>query len=406
MFHYVSGFGVANATERLQSAFQDNSLSCLELEGFVFDDNSNAYLNQQLANKLLDAIVFRNCQNARIDYWAQVQALTLQGSQPFIDRIGIGGQLVELNLASISVSEDLAASLGRQMGTHNSLKRLDCSESRFLDDGPRFFAQGLAVNRTLESVNFADCNLMDESVAQLVDALRHNQPLVNLDISFNKCRSMGVAALANLVTHKQSLKELSMGFQAFGEGKRIGLQPLYFAISNSSSKLMRLEICGNSICDDDVPYLVHMLCNNSSVSSLDLSANRLSDAGIQVLSARLNDVKGLRHLALEENNLHSSSLEALARALKSNLSLADMELCEDLISSDNVNQDTWRKLAYYLDLNWGGRRLLKEHKSLPGSLWPVLLARASRPQEFNFAREVKQHDVSYFILQEIAHLLV
>ncbi|KAL3945472.1 MAG: hypothetical protein SGBAC_000443 [Bacillariaceae sp.] len=405
MFHCISGFDVVNLRERLQSVFLDECLSRMELEGVVFDDHSNAYLNQQLANKRLDAIVFRSCQHARIGYWAQVEALTLHVSQPFIDRISIGNQLVELNLTSISVSEELAASLGRQLGANPSLKRLDFSESRFLNDGPRFFAQGLAVNQTLEIVNFADCNLMDESVSHLVDALRHNQPLVNLDISFNKCRSMGVAALASLVTQKPSLKELSMGFQAFGESKQIELQPLILALGNYTSKLTRFEIGGNSICDGDIPYLVDMLCSNTSISSLDLSGNRITIAGIQVLSSRLKDVKGLRHLALEENNLRSSSLQPLANALKSNLSLVDMEV-DDLIASGNVNEDTWRILAYYLDLNWGGRRLLKEHSSLPASIWPALLARASRPQEFKFGRDVKQHDVSFFLLQEIAHLLV
>lgn len=123
----------------------------------------------------------------------------------------------------------------------------------------------------------------------------------------------------------------------------------------------------------------------------------LTDAGIQVLSTRLNDVKGLRHLALEENDLQSPSLKALALALKSNLSLEDIELDECLISSDNIIKDTWRKLAHYLDLNWGGGRLLKEYSCLPGPLWPALLARASRPQKFNFAREVEQHYVSHFM---------
>lgn len=216
---------------------------------------------------------------------------------------------------------------------------------------------------------------------------------------------MGVAALASLVTQNSSLKELSMGFQAFGESKRIELQPLIIALCNSTPKLSRLEIGGNSICDGDVPYLVDMLCNNTSISSLDLSGNRITNAGIQVLSSRLKDVKGLRNLALEENNLRSSSLQPLAKALQFNLSLVDMEV-DDLIASSNVNKDTWRRLAYYLDLNWGGRRLLKEHNSPPTSIWPALLARASRPQEFKFARDVKQYDVSYFILQEIAHLLV
>ncbi|CAJ1946258.1 unnamed protein product [Cylindrotheca closterium] len=308
-----------------------------------------------------------------------------------MDHIVIGDQLVELNLMFISFSEGLAALLGRQIGNRRKLKCLDFSESRFLQDGPWLFAQGLALNCTLETVNFADCNLMDESLAHLVNALHHKQPLANLDISFNKCRSRGVAALANMITHKESLRELSMGFQAFGESKQIELQPLFIALSNSNSKLVRLEIGGNSICDDDVPYLMDMLCINSSVSSLDLSGNRISDAGIQVLSARLNDVKGLRHLALEENNIQSPSLEAMARALKSNLSLSDVELDESLGSSDGVNQESWRKLAYFLDLNWGGRRLINEERdALPGSLWPLILARASRPQDFNFARDVKQ----------------
>jgi len=405
MFHYVTGFDVVNpgTTQRLQSAFQDHSLSRLEVEGVIFDEESNVYLNQQLANKRLEAIVFRNCQYPRIDYWAEVQALTLQGSQPN-GQIAIGDQLVELNLTSISLSEDLAASLGRQIGTHVTLQRLDCSESRFLEDGPRFLAHGLARNQTLEVVNFSECNFMDESLAQLVHALRQNPSLTTLDISFNKCRSMGVEALAHLVAHNESLRELSMGFQAFGESKRMELQPLFLGLTNS--KLQRLEIGGNSICDDDMPQLVDMLGQNKSLTSLDLSGNRISDNGIQVLASRLKEI-GLRHLALEENGLGSSSLGHLARSLKSNLSLQDLELDQELISLDHAGiQHAWKQITYHLDLNWGGRRIVQQQSTVSASIWPVLLARSNRAQEWNLARDVKQQDIAYFILQEIANLLV
>src|SRR6056300_145497 len=118
MSHYVAGFGAVNISERLQSAFQDHSLSHLELEGVIFDDESNDYLHEQLANKRLDSIVFRNCKHPRIDYWGEIQILTLQASQPYIGRISIRDKVVELNLTSISFSEDMAASLGRQIGTH------------------------------------------------------------------------------------------------------------------------------------------------------------------------------------------------------------------------------------------------------------------------------------------------
>jgi len=403
--HHVSGFGVANACELLQSTFEDHAFLRLEFEGMVFDQDANEYLNQQLqAGRRLESIVFRNCLQPRIEYWAKVEALTLQGSQPFIGRISLGDQLLELSLTSISFSEDLAASLGRQIGTHGSLQRLDCSESKFLYDGLRLFVEGLSMNRTLARVIFVDCNLMDEPLAQLLNSLSHNQPLVEVDISFNKCRSLGVAALANLATHCETLQELSMGFQAFGKSKRIGLAPLFRALSESSSKLMRLEIGGNNLCDGDIVDLLDMLCMKSSVTAVELSGNRLSDHGTEMIAERLKDIQGLRYLALEENKLTHLSLTILAKSLESNLSLEDLDL-DDIIYQNDMTRETWTRLAYYLDLNWGGRRLVRGHDSIPLSLWPTLLARASRSRGLNFTRTVHEHDITYFIIQEIANRL-
>lgn len=188
------------------------------------------------------------------------------------------------------------------------------------------------------------------------------------------------------------LEKLKMGFQAFGEAKKIHIPPLLDALSNNVF-LKELELGGNSLRDDDVPNIVDMLCANSTLEALDMAENRVSDHGISLLADRLDDFAALLRLGLESNRFGEAGIGFLAQALKLNLVVQDIEVDDELKKGGN-----WKKVAYYLDLNWGGRNLLQAN-NVPPSLWPLVLARASNSKDSWTTRTVEAADIVNCILR-------
>lgn len=286
--------------------------------------------------------------------------------------------------------------LGEQLGYHKSMKTLDLTESRFLDDGAVVLAQGLGTNQSLKSIYFSDCNLMDESLSQLVRCLHHHPFLEELDISFNKCRSSGMNSLTELLLNSSTLKKLAMGFQAFGEAKRIELSSFAGTLGSNNTTLKYLELGGNSLRDDDMMIIVNALCQNQTLETLDLSENRFSNRGIFLMAERMGEIQGLRRITLESNRFDGRAVAELADALTDNMTLEDIEI-EKVLTT--INYIAWRKLAYHLDLNWGGRRLLHELHEVPLSLWPTILERANHSEKYGLTREVMAPDIVYNFLR-------
>lgn len=296
------------------------------------------------------------------------------------------------------ISEPVSLSRGKILGFHESIENLDKTESRFLDDGASLLAQGLGRNQSLKAVCFSDCNLMDESLSELVKCLHHHPSLEELDISFNKCRSSGMGRLSGLLQHSRSLQRLSMGFQAFGEAKRIDLSSFAGVLESNTTTLKYLDLGGNSLRDDAMIPIANALCQNVTLETLDLSENRLSNRGVSTMVASMGGMHGLRRRVLENNRFDEVAIAELANALTVNMVLEDIEVEGVLKTSSGI---AWRKLAYYLDLNWGGRRILFEARDVPLSLWSIILERSNNAVNYDLTREVMSADIVYIIARPI-----
>jgi Ran GTPase-activating protein (RanGAP) involved in mRNA processing and transport len=298
----------------LEQAREDVLVTSVELKHFVWNDAKaravDGFFQCNNIRSSLDELMVQSCTGLGPPFWT---------SMPFLKRLTLSmvnislpllfpPSLQELSLFEVSLSEDVAAALGKSLAQPASccLKKLDLTDSRFLANGVNLLAQGLAHNKSLSSLSVSECNLMDEQVSVLVRALEYHTSIQELDISFNKCRHFGVNALTSLLlSNVCRLSKLSMDFQAFGECKSINLDPILAAISSSpwpspssisrhGSFLVDLGLGGNSLRDLQMPSLVDALCSNHALEKLDLSENRFTDVGIELLAKRLHEMKGLK----------------------------------------------------------------------------------------------------------------
>ena len=401
----------------LRHAHHDTSIQFLELNFLIWDDSVRTAVMELLrARRSMERVTVQGGSGRIGPIWTNVNHLILEQvilQEPLV----VSDDLLQsLSLLSMSLSIPVATAVGTSLRHGPHLLRLDLTDSRFVDpeQGIQTIARGLQNNTSLQQLILADCNFVDEQIATIVRSLQGHASIQELDISFNKCRSLGVAALVDMIETTPSLKKLAMGFQAFGEAKRIELEPLLTTLAStalSSSEtanlegrgregggLLELELGGNSLRDGDVSFLVMMLCHHPSLQVLDLSQNRITDVGMQLLAQSMEQYKSLRRLGLDENRFTNRGIELFIQALQGGKRRSKNTTVEAIDVGEGFS--TIEKLNYYLDLNWGGRRLLSATEHVPSGLWPMVLARVNQAKPaLDFDRPIQALDVLFYFLR-------
>jgi hypothetical protein len=184
------------------------------------------------------------------------------------------------------------------------------------------------------------------------------------------------------------LKKLAMGFQAFGEGRRIDLTPIFLSLKQNRY-LMELDIGGNGIRDDDLPLLVDCLLENRGIQVLDLSQNRFTNEGLSFLAQNLIRMPNLVHLLLEDiRDMDQQSILILEDAIQPsrNYNIHTIEVAANLMESP-----AWRRLSCRLDRNWSGvYKFQNDHGeiNIPLSLWPLFVKRLCHPHLYGLTARV------------------
>lgn len=310
----------------------------------------------------------------------------------------------EIRLESISIPVELTVSLAEIMsqGKIQEFKFFDC---RILDH--EAMSRALQSNKSLKRLSFFEGNLEDIPLRCILQSLIGHPSLEKLDIDSNKCRSGGVVALAALIRSTSTLRHLDMVSQAFGAGREIDVSPILTALHDNVF-LKELKLGGNNIQDETMDEISTLLQTNRTIERLDLSQNHFTNEGIKILARHLGAMRSLKILDLGANRFDQKGLKLLVDALAQHNHV--IERIE--VSYDLAKTLVGKELAYYLDLNWGGRKLLLQqgkqgHRRVPLSLWPLVLERANkRADDDQFGEEdwlQRKHEASDILKYFVQH---
>jgi hypothetical protein len=286
-------------------------------------------------------------------------------------------QLVSVCFEECTLSREQAYYLGGGLiSTGNSrLKRLQFLTVNFQDDEAIFaLVYGLRQNSTLQSVAFMLCSLKDVQVFQIAEALLFNPSLRELALSGTECGVQGMKALATLLSKNRKLEALTLT----SSKRKSSIRPLAKSLEGHPS-LEYLELSYNRLSDSDLldANLAAVLSTCPRLETLNLSWNMLTHHGWELLLASQPLPRALRRLYLGGNNFYEKRGRSrlLLRLLQENPQLCHVE-------DDYWGVGTRRKelpeIEYVMDLNESGIILLgKDHRSVPLSLWPLVLERAN-----------------------------
>ena len=287
------------------------------------------------------------------------------------------------------------------------LQVLDLSASQFptksddesmMDDesAVTYLAHALQTNTSINTVDLRRCHLIDQQVAVLIQAMivNVNSAIETLHLEGNACGTQTLLALTQLLsplqqqlpmgscvqesatTKNRSLSSLFLTHEELSEDRVMGLAQFVHALRFPSCTLQQLSLGQYMFLEDDMTIFADSLCLNHTLNSLSLWTCGITTAGIHYFALRLVDMKGLIKLAipgdaisvlLSPASCEGDGIHPKKGGLTQNVYLRTLNVPPECQLNDTIR--------YYLDLNRGGRRLLRE-PNIPSSLWPLVLARA------------------------------
>jgi Leucine-rich repeat (LRR) protein len=223
---------------------------------------------------------------------------------------------------------------------------LGCDEARLLQTA-------LCNAPSLQALALTFSNLGSAELAELAPALYHNTSIKVLDISGNNFNDMESARLLrDIVRCNETITALDLSWNTFGE--MTGAVECIADGLGSNSTLLKIDLSGCRLRDDDVSTLEELSLSRNSITStgvgvlletmeqsshhitdLDLTWSNIGNEGAIILARSLgNDVlPNLTRLSLSYCGIGDDGFIALVSALEQNTSLLHLDLRHSLGSA-------------------------------------------------------------------------
>jgi hypothetical protein len=253
--------------------------------------------------------------------------------------------------------------------------------------------------RSITCLDLENCHIPDSYLAELVRAVNKSH-LSTLKLRGNMAQQETMSVLCEWMISKDCpLKHLDLSWQrSLESGKSncspfVTQMPFLAKIILHNTSLKTLLISENRIQDADMKILCMALVQNKTLEDLDLKDCRISMGGFRRLAKSLHKFQLLRLNLNGIQQVEGSKLKSLFFApLSQNVYLLDLVL-------PSVES---KSLAWLLEWNKAGRRVLVSKTELPPALWPLLLERADQVGQRASDREPTRHSASaiYYLLRE------
>lgn len=350
-------------------------------------NNTGSNNNHQLFGRLWKCW---NIQKCRLSL-----EFTNERIQDFVDRNSVSA-LTELDLTGSTWRRDDDEDTDDDEGVENQIDENGTTQWKK-------FCRALVYNHPLlTKLNLRHSQLSDSKMACFIDTtVRRHPTLEETTIPGNTCQREALMALSRALSDENH--------------PTLSTQPS----TPLSSRLKALTITNDRLSEEVVPGLQEFcacLHHTQSLKYLSLGDYMLHESDMIALVSSLSKISCIRELSLLSCGMTAQSIRRLCReGLQSNSipSLRALSVPEDakdemlIALEDNTSLERLvmegqliNKHKYYLDLNRGGRKLLRQ-SVVPMSLWPLVLARAMnrKSRKVYHGGEKRHLDVLYCLLR-------
>jgi len=280
---------------------------------------------------------------------AQLEELNLSGNDLgdlglsclFKTACGVGvSQIRVLKLNSCGLGDRAAQSLALFLHKCPKLERLDLSGNRISDLGGRFIAEALSQN-VVQRLNLQNNLLSDEFARNLSSYVLSYPKLVAVNLASNHIGTQGARYIADALETNSTLTELHLGSNKILSS---GLSQFIPVILSPVSNLTSLFLSDNDITDEHCNSFFKSL-DRSRLVNLDLSGNSISGRSMPALAASLrSSSSGLIWLNLMNNAIDEIGAKLLLRGVRDALKLRNAKLVSVQVSGNLASKDVLDKI--------------------------------------------------------------
>ncbi|GCB66527.1 hypothetical protein scyTo_0010112 [Scyliorhinus torazame] len=285
--------------------------------------------NNQFKDNVMDLLgsllSAKDCQIKKISL--QNNFVAEDGAKFTADALHVNRKLTILNLQKNSIGHEGAKRIASALKHNGSLKELILSSNCVGDIGATAIAEALKVNRSLTTLNLQSNSISNNGATALTAALKLNEGLIDLNLRENSIGLNGAREIANALRVNKVLRTLDLTANLLHDE---GTAAIASAIQENQT-LTSLHLQWNFISSEAAKALAQALQSNHSITSLDLQENSIGDEGIIALSAALKCNSVLTSLYLQGTSVGVRGAKALAEALPVNKSLTILDLRGNLV---------------------------------------------------------------------------
>ena len=250
----------------------------------------------------------------------------------FSDIIKINFDNILLN--SIQVSKTLFFLFHKYS---NSLRILILSHNEIDDKCAKLLFPALQQNKLLQILDLNNNNISSEGIAFSEIFFNNNMSLNTLILEHNLLGPIGVYSLCSFYRNNQqmSLSVLDLSYNGL---TKEGINHLTNYILNNNSKITKLFLGGNYLCDEGINILSTIFENNAgeNINVLDLQNNNLTKNSGEYISKILDLSENVEYLCLKNNNIGNDSIAKIFSSIKSKNKLISLDLSQNKLNEKSI----------------------------------------------------------------------
>ena len=188
----------------------------------------------------------------------------------------------------------------------------------------------LQMNTKLISLTL--CNITNNGSKIIAEAIEVNTRIKKLDISNNIICDDGAIAISNSLKYNSSLQQLNMSKNNItSEGAKYIAEAIQ--VTNT---LEKLDLSSNAISNDGVAAISDSLQFNITLQELNMSRNEITSEGIKKINKAIQVNKTLKQLDLSINKIADEGANFISDALKNNISLQQLNISHSDITNSGI----------------------------------------------------------------------
>ena len=325
---------------------------------------------------------------------------------------------------------------------NKALTKLNFHSCCLGDEGSRLLSVALGECRSLTDVELNDCQITDDQSVTIIQALGKHSQLQSITLKKNSIGRVGCIALAQMFQCQNSgLAKLDLGRNAIDdEGVKIlmpalaksttlrelglaghpsitsdGFRALSSLLESSKSKLEKLCLANNNVCDKVMQLLASSLSNNTSLKTLNLvnSQAKMTEQGWSAFSLLLCNKTSIKATYQSNHTLRSIAWQGFrtpmtaktacllqlnrTRVTKPQLAMSKILALHDVLNMQPLFEWDFKMLPYMIE--WFGRAAKcpiqpkeEKKKAEPRKLSAIYQFIRGMPTEYIETRLVKELD--------------